>query len=147
MTLVHPIGVLVLGASILAGQVPSQSTQADPAKVEPSPSSASQVRNTYTLGPGDQVSITAVNAEEIPKEPVRISNEGFLSLPLVGRVKAAGLTLPQLETEVVSRLKSYLKDPEVSLNLVEMRSQPVSVLGAVNKPGSSSFRAAKRSSR
>jgi polysaccharide export outer membrane protein len=135
MTLVHSLGVLILSAALLTGQTALQPAPDNAEKEAQAPKLAQQVRNTYTLGAGDQITITAINAEEIPKEPVRISNEGFLSLPLVGRVKAAGLTLPQLEAEIVSRLKSYLKEPEVSLNLVEMRSQPVSVLGAVNKPG------------
>lgn len=141
MTFVHNFGCFVLGALFLAAPLPAQTVPdggekgelaASPAATD---AAARPARSTYTLGAGDQVSITAMNVDEIPKEPVRISNEGFLSIPLVGRVKAAGLTLPQLEAEVAGRLKSYLKDPEVSLNLVEMRSQPVSVLGAVNKPG------------
>jgi polysaccharide export outer membrane protein len=60
---------------------------------------------------------------------------GFIRLPLVGRIQAAGLTIDQLETELVRELKKYMRDPQVSVSVTEFRSQPVSVLGAVRNPG------------
>jgi len=50
-------------------------------------------------------------------------------------VRAAGLTVEQLEAELVSRLKAYIQKPEVAVSITEFRSQPVSVLGAVKSPG------------
>jgi polysaccharide export outer membrane protein len=87
------------------------------------------------LGPDDQVSIRALHAEEITDKPVQIDGEGFLKLPLVGRVKASGLTVEGLESEIMERLKIYINDPQVSATITEFRSQPISVLGAVNAPG------------
>ena len=95
-----------------------------------------KARGLHVLGPGDQISIHALNVEEISKDPVRIASDGHVSLPLVGRIQAAGLTVKELEQELQKRLSSFVREPSVALNLVEMQSQPVSVLGAVNKPGS-----------
>jgi len=89
----------------------------------------------YRLGPGDQITVDAVDAEELANRTFRISTDGFLDLPLAGRLSAGGLTVPQLETEVCKRLSKYIRDPIVNINVVELRSMPVSVLGAVSSPG------------
>jgi polysaccharide export outer membrane protein len=60
---------------------------------------------------------------------------GNVTLPLIGRVQAGGLTVERLETELNTRLKKYVQDPQVSVTVVEFRSQPVSVFGAVTTPG------------
>jgi polysaccharide export outer membrane protein len=56
-------------------------------------------------------------------------------LPLVGKLKAAGLSVSQFETELTKRLGKYVREPQVSVTVSEYKSQPVSVLGAVNTPG------------
>ena len=89
----------------------------------------------YILGPDDQILIRALYAEEISEKPVMIGTNGYISLPMVGRLRASGLTVEQLETEIVSRLKPYMQDPQISVSVVEFRSQPVSVLGAVANSG------------
>ncbi len=89
----------------------------------------------YVLGPEDQISIRAVDAEEISDKPVRIDTAGYINLPMAGRVKAAGLTTDQLERELVERLKVYIKNPQVQVNITDSRSNPISVLGAVKNPG------------
>ncbi len=94
-----------------------------------------QLRSTYVLGPEDQISIRALEAEEISEKPVRIDMTGYLRLPLAGRLKAAGLTIEQLENEISARLKQYVKQPEVAISVVEFHSQPVSVIGSVRNPG------------
>jgi protein involved in polysaccharide export with SLBB domain len=57
------------------------------------------------------------------------------TLPLIGRVQAGGFTVEQLEAELNTGLKKYMHDPQVSVTVAEFRSQPVSVFGAVTKPG------------
>jgi polysaccharide export outer membrane protein len=89
----------------------------------------------YTLGPGDEIVIMSVQAPEIANKPIRITSSGEFTVPMVGRVKAAGKTVQQLENEMVDRLKEYIKEPDVAINITQIRSQPVSVFGAVGKPG------------
>lgn len=89
----------------------------------------------YVLGPDDQINIRALDAEEISDKPLRIGIDGTINLPLVGRMTAAGLTAEELESELSTRLARYVKSPQVVVSVLEMRSQPVSVIGAVTTPG------------
>ncbi len=95
----------------------------------------SQVPSTYLLGSDDTILVRALDVEEFDDKPVRIDMRGNINLPLVGRVRAAGLTLEELEADIVSKLKTFLHEPQVTVSMVEYRSQPVSVLGAVTEPG------------
>ncbi len=91
--------------------------------------------NTYILGPGDIVTLQSMDCEDISGKPVRIDQEGFLSLPLVGRVLAGGLTTTGLEESVVSSLRKFMRNPAVTVSITQFGSQPISVLGAVGAPG------------
>ena len=89
----------------------------------------------YVLGPNDQIKIWALGVEELGDKPVRIDPNGDVDLPLVGRVHAAGLSTSQLKSELTERFSKDLLKPQVSVELVDFGSQPVSVMGAVNHPG------------
>jgi polysaccharide export outer membrane protein len=91
--------------------------------------------NNYTLGPEDVLQVQVRDVEEIGKQPVRIDAEGDIRLPMAGGVKATGLTPRQLEGEIAKKLRHLVRNPEVVVSVVEQRSQPVSVLGAVRSPG------------
>lgn len=91
--------------------------------------------DTYTLGPGDQIIIRVSDVEEIDNKAVPIDVKGSINLPHVGRIQASGLTTEQLEAAIGQRLKKYLVQPDVTVYLTEMRSQPVSILGEVGTPG------------
>jgi polysaccharide export outer membrane protein len=90
---------------------------------------------SYVLGAGDEVSIWALGAEEIGTHPFRVDLNGNVDVPLAGHIHAAGLTVDQLRAELVKQLSSQIKKPQVTVSVTELRSQPVSVMGAVNKPG------------
>jgi len=106
-----------------------------PAGKEGPPLAGEQARSTYVLGPGDQILVRVLDLEEMGKEPYQIDMRGNVNLPMAGRIHASGLTVEELELEIGGRLKKFLKTPEVSVGLSEMRSQPVSVLGEVKNPG------------
>jgi polysaccharide biosynthesis/export protein len=89
----------------------------------------------YHLGPGDEIRVQQPYAEELDGKIARIDDAGFATLPLVGKVKVAGLTIEQAEAELTSRLSELLLHPAPIISIVEYRSQPVSVVGAVNNPG------------
>ncbi|MDQ2899841.1 MAG: polysaccharide export protein [Acidobacteriota bacterium] len=100
-------------------------------------------RPTHILGPEDQITIRALHAEEISDKPIRIDPAGDIRLPLVGRIHAAGKTLDELQRELTTRLKTQVREPEVSVSVVEYKSQPVSVVGAVKTPGVYQLQGAK----
>jgi polysaccharide export outer membrane protein len=99
---------------------------------------STQTVSGYVLGPDDEIMIRGIDAPEIPEKPekpVLIGTNGNITLPLIGRVKAGGLTVEQLEGELAIRFKEFIQDPQISVTVTEFRSQPVSVFGAVTKPG------------
>lgn len=124
---VHRIRLSVLSAAALvffAGQVLSAQSQQQ-----------GTARSSYLLGPDDQIILHVSNASELSEKPVRIDSNGEIKLPMVGRVHVAGMTAEQLEAELIKRLKVYLEEPDVSVTIGELRSQPVFVIGAVGAPG------------
>ena len=94
-----------------------------------------QDRAQYLLGPNDQVKIWVLGVEEIGDKPIRIDPSGDIDLPLVGKIRAAGYTTEQLKGELAGRYSKELLKPQVSVELIEFGSQPVSLMGAVNHPG------------
>lgn len=90
----------------------------------------------YRLGPGDSIRILVFQHPDLTLE-ARIPESGTLSYPLIGTVQAAGLSPSGLERTVAQRLRDgrYLADPQVSVLITGHRSQQVSVLGQVTRPG------------
>jgi polysaccharide biosynthesis/export protein len=94
-----------------------------------------QARPNYILGPSDQIMIRAFQVDEINEKPFRIEADGMLTLPLVGTIKAGGLTVGELEAELVDSLKKYVKSPQATVILIQFRSSPVFFVGAFARPG------------
>lgn len=89
----------------------------------------------YLIGPFDQLKIDVFGVPDLQKE-VQIDASGRLSFPLIGVVEASGLTPGELGDLIESRLRGqYIRDPQVSVNLVETVSQIVTVDGQVTRPG------------
>src|SRR5437867_5425522 len=99
------------------------------------PEVRTQVRSAYVLGPEDQITIRVLDIEEMNDEPVLVASRGYIRLPLVGSIEAAGLTTQELEAKLVGRLKTYIRNPDVAVSVTVRRSHPVSVMGSVNTPG------------
>jgi polysaccharide biosynthesis/export protein len=113
-----------------ARQIPSP-----PPSNQTQPTCESQIRSTYLLGPDDQLEISGPELTEPGNQPSRIDGDGYVEVPLVGRVLVAGLTVQQAEEKLNILLRRYIREPQVVVNVAEVHSQPVSVLGAVNTPG------------
>jgi polysaccharide export outer membrane protein len=96
---------------------------------------AQQPQTNYVVGPQDILMITMFDQEDLSgKYPV--DADGTFTFPLVGRVKAGGLTLRQLEGELKRLLKdgAYFKDPQLAVGVEQYRSQKVHVVGEVRNP-------------
>ena len=98
----------------------------------------------YRLGPGDILDIIVFEVEDLSK-PAVLSPDGTVSLPLVGVVELAGLTCRQ----AAARLRelygnNLIRDPQIAVSVKEYHSQPVSVLGAVTRPGVYQLRGPRR---
>ena len=89
----------------------------------------------YRIGANDLLAITVFGVQEL-SQPVRVSAGGEITLPLIGVVAAGNLTPRELELILQELLRrNFIKDPHVSVQVTEMESHAVSVMGAVNKPG------------
>ncbi|MBI4463252.1 MAG: polysaccharide biosynthesis/export family protein [Acidobacteria bacterium] len=89
----------------------------------------------YRIGTEDLIDVNVFQVPEM-SGTARVSAGGEISLPLLGVVKAAGLTPRGLELLLQDKLRlSYLNDPHVGVFVREMHSHPVSVFGAVNRAG------------
>jgi polysaccharide export outer membrane protein len=93
------------------------------------------VPTNYILGPDDVITLSVHNLDEVSGKPTRIDRLGDINIDLAGQIHAAGLTAHQLESEIESRLQNQLNNPHVIVSITDFRSQPVSILGAVNSPG------------
>jgi polysaccharide export outer membrane protein len=91
--------------------------------------------STYRLGPGDQLDINVLGADEL-KGRYPVQDDGTISMLLIGKVPAEGRTVDDLEQEISARLKkgSYVTKPETTISVVTYR--PFYILGEVAKPGS-----------
>ena len=88
----------------------------------------------YRLGAGDQVRLITFGEDQLTGD-FRVDDRGDIALPLVGAVKAAGLTPEQLGSSVSEELRrrKLLQDPSVAVEVVAYR--PIFILGEVAKPG------------
>jgi polysaccharide export outer membrane protein len=107
----------------------------------------STIPGDYRIGPEDLLQITLYNvagdtsltanadARLTPRTAiVRVSQQGLLSLPLVGEIKASGMTVSELESTLRKKYEKYIYQPEVGVLVTEYK-QRVSVIGAAVKTG------------
>lgn len=89
-----------------------------------------------SLGPGDTVVVTVFGQPDLTAR-VTITADGTITLPLLGEATVAGLSPSQLGRMVAEALQKqgYLNDPQVAIDVVDVRSQVVSLLGEVQRPG------------
>jgi len=90
--------------------------------------------SAYVLGPNDKISIRTNDVEETKYE-VRIGLDVRVTLPQIGQLTAVGLSVEQLQKEIATRLEKYVRRPDVTVEISEFHSQPISVIGAVKTPG------------
>ncbi len=89
----------------------------------------------YLLGPGDLLSIKVFESEELNTE-VRVSSRGIVNLPLLKDVNVLNLTAAEAEQKIEDLYRqTYLHDPHVSIYIKEHMSKQITLVGAVQKPG------------
>jgi polysaccharide biosynthesis/export protein len=89
----------------------------------------------YVIAPQDVLDVDVFDYPELTRT-VRVSSDGTIGLPLLGQLRAVGLTVEALRKDIAGEYsKAYLKDPQITVAVKEAHGQPVSVIGAVDKPG------------
>lgn len=88
----------------------------------------------YQIGPEDLILVMVWKNEALTKT-VSVRPDGWISLPLVGDIKAAGLTPMQLKATIVEKMKEFVADPNVTVIVEDIRSFKVFIVGEVARPG------------
>jgi polysaccharide export outer membrane protein len=103
----------------------------------PQPSTGELVPSlqSYLVGPLDKISIQVFGADALNQDQIQVDANGQIQVPLAGQLDAAGKTPGQLSRDIEARLRPYIKNPQVAVNLLETNSQVITVDGQVGKPG------------
>jgi polysaccharide export outer membrane protein len=89
----------------------------------------------YRIGPQDVIEVSIYQAPDLTKT-VQVAEGGLINLPLVGDVRAGGITARELEHELKTKYGArYLQNPQVSVFVREFNSQRVTLEGAIGRPG------------
>jgi len=101
------------------------------------PETMNRDRVDYKVGGYDVLSITVYEEEDLSKSSVRVAADGFISFPLIGRIKVENLTTSEIEQLISRKLMEgqFLFDAHVSVMVEEYRSKQYLVLGSVKAPG------------
>jgi polysaccharide export outer membrane protein len=126
-------GIIVFAPLLWATTVAPSIAQ--PALVQPA-QAAGTASPQYRLANGDVIRITVFQNADLSLE-ARVSETGQISYPLLGAVSVGGLTLPQAEKRIADGLRegNFVKQPQVSILVTQVRGHQVSVLGNVGRPG------------
>lgn len=99
------------------------------------PTASAQPESTYRVGPKDLLEIKVFEVPELNVDR-RIDDNGSIELPLVGPVSLTNLTVEQVRDKLRALLEArYMRRASVSVVIKEFQNQPISVIGAVAKPG------------
>lgn len=97
---------------------------------------ASAQPTEYRIGPLDKLSINVFEVKDLSFDKVEVDASGQLVLPLIGVVQAQGKTARELSADIAQKLDAtYMRDPQVSVVVVESQSQKITVEGAVTEAG------------
>ena len=90
----------------------------------------------YKIGPKDLIEISVFGLAELSLLTRRVSQDGKITLPLIGEIEVEGLTTTDIEKKLAGLLEEkYLQNPQLSVIVKEFRSKRISVMGAVTTPG------------
>jgi polysaccharide export outer membrane protein len=131
---------VTLAAAMPSAVVSEQSQSLTPAEMRQVTSTAADT--AYTLGPNDVIAISIYMHPELSVPPPNsaaggalITGDGWVSLPLIGSVQLGGMTLDQAQDTLTADYAGYLKNPRVTLQLMQAQSLSYYLLGAFTAPG------------
>ncbi len=110
------------------------------------PEVTGQAGQDYKVGGYDVLSVTVYEEKDLSRDAVRVSADGHISFPLIGRVKVDGLTTAEIEKLISLKLAEgkYLLDAHVSVMVNDYKSKKYLVLGSVKNPASYPLQAQER---
>ncbi|MCD4678257.1 MAG: polysaccharide biosynthesis/export family protein [Desulfobacula sp.] len=88
----------------------------------------------YMIGPGDILDISVWKNPDLTKQ-LAVLPDGRIHFPLIKELRVEGLTVKEVEEKLISGLKKYVPEPDLSVSVVQVNSMLIYVIGKVNKPG------------
>lgn len=99
--------------------------------IDPTPADVAH-QAEYRLGPGDQIRIVVFNEPDLTG-PYTVGSQGTIAYPLIGSIRASGLTVPEFTNALQTALATYVRNPSVAVEVTNYR--PFFILGEVQRPG------------
>jgi len=127
-------GVFIAVFLLASIPFPLRAAEKEAPALAPEAALQTTTESAYWIGPGDQLNI------EVWKDPtltrlVTVLPDGKVAFPMVGEIVAAGKTVAQLQKEIEGRLSLYVKDVVVTVEVRQLNSLQIYVLGSVRTPG------------
>lgn len=88
----------------------------------------------YQIGSDDVIDVMVWKQPQLSSR-LRVGSDGYITMPLIGQVRAAGLTTTKLQTDLTDQFAKYVHDPEVTVRIYNPASRVFYVIGEVTKPG------------
>ncbi len=127
------LALLVIIALVVSGGA-QQAVQINGSQEESQINGRDYFIREYVIGPRDLLEIKVFELPEFD-HTVRVSEDGSITLPLLGNVQVGGLTKDKAEEKLSGLLEKYVKKAQVSIFIKEYQSSRVAIIGAVEKPG------------
>jgi polysaccharide export outer membrane protein len=127
---------LLLALSAVGSAQAQRNPPPAPSQAQQQPAAAPAVPAQYRLSQGDIVRITVFQNPDLSIE-TRINESGAISYPLLGNVTLSGMTISDAEQRIARGLRdgNFVRQPQVTINITQVRGNQVSVLGHVGRPG------------
>lgn len=123
--------VALVFSLLLASSLPAKAQEVLPKDV-------AALLSTYKLAAGDVITIRVFGEDDLSREKIRLSDAGTIPYPVLGEVRALGLTIGEIEKSITTGLTGrYLVNPRVSVTIEEYR--PFYINGMVERPGGYPF--------
>lgn len=133
-----PASALAQTAVAADSGAPAVSGADHPSAVPGGDTALAMATSQYLLGVSDVIRVNVWKSPDL-SQTVTVGPDGFVSLPLLGDIHAAGMTSNQLAKDLGTRLGSYVVSAQVTVSVVDFRSRQVFVTGQVGKPGAYSL--------
>ena len=127
---------LVIGTMATTGFAKVISTEAVTALSMETSASTLGSDHIYRLRQGDELTIDVVQQMDLgANKTFTIRPDGYVSFPMVGNIKADGMTVEEFTQSLINSLSTYIINPDVSVNVAKLGGVRVYVFGEINKPG------------
>lgn len=95
----------------------------------------SRKSTAYTINAGDTIAITVYNNPDLSLKKTIVTTDGCIGMVLVGQLKISGMTLEQASRAIEQALSKYIRNPQVGVSSLEIKSETATISGGVMKPG------------